>query len=276
MPAGLADLLALPGVGEYTARAVQAFAFGRRAAVVDINVRRVLARAVGGQGQPAAPSTTRDLAAMEAVLPPADAAAAVFCAAMMELGAVLCTAGVADLPGLPDPAPVCLAAGRLPALPGTGSPTPALRRHRPAGPRTAAGRAARLRRSGARRGAGRGLARGRPAPASPGCPRRRRAGRSAAGRPVRAAVLNRRGEPARRTGEARVFARVSRHARVAGFTWTRCGQQPALPEQQQGPGPPDRGLARYCLPWTSLTRGRPPRWAGRPEPPVRPWTRRGR
>ena len=93
VPAGLADLLALPGVGEYTARAVQAFAFGKRAAVVDTNVRRVLARAVDGQGQPAAPSTNRDLAAMQAVLPPDDRAAALFCAAMMELGAVLCTSG---------------------------------------------------------------------------------------------------------------------------------------------------------------------------------------
>ncbi|HEX8305115.1 MAG TPA: A/G-specific adenine glycosylase [Jatrophihabitans sp.] len=93
VPAGLADLLALPGVGEYTARAVQAFAFGKRAAVVDINVRRVLARAVAGQGQPAAPSTTRDLAAMQAVLPQEDRPAALFCGAMMELGAVLCTSG---------------------------------------------------------------------------------------------------------------------------------------------------------------------------------------
>jgi A/G-specific adenine glycosylase len=92
VPAALADLLALPGVGEYTARAVQAFAFGMRAAVVDTNIRRVLARAVGGQGQAAAPSPARDLAAMQAALPSGEEAAAVFCAAMMELGAVVCTA----------------------------------------------------------------------------------------------------------------------------------------------------------------------------------------
>ena len=42
-------LRALPGVGEYTAAAVRAFAFGRRSVVLDTNVRRVLARAVGGQ-----------------------------------------------------------------------------------------------------------------------------------------------------------------------------------------------------------------------------------
>jgi A/G-specific adenine glycosylase len=92
VPDSLAELLALPGVGDYTARAVLAFAFGRRAPVVDINVRRVLARAIAGQGMPGPPSTTRDLAAMSAVLPVGDAAAARFCAAIMELGAVICTA----------------------------------------------------------------------------------------------------------------------------------------------------------------------------------------
>ena len=46
------SLLALPGIGPYTARAVAAFAYGRRHPVVDVNVRRVLARAVDGQGQP--------------------------------------------------------------------------------------------------------------------------------------------------------------------------------------------------------------------------------
>jgi A/G-specific adenine glycosylase len=101
VPCELSDLLALPGVGDYTARAVQAFAFGRRAAVVDTNVRRVLARAVAGQGQAAAPSTARDLAAMEAVLPLGDAEAARFCAAMMELGAVLCTAAAPSCSSCP-------------------------------------------------------------------------------------------------------------------------------------------------------------------------------
>ncbi len=92
VPADLDELLGLPGVGEYTARAVLAFAYRRRAPVVDINVRRVLARAVAGAGQCGPPSTRRDLAAMEAVLPPADDVAARFCAAVMELGAVICTA----------------------------------------------------------------------------------------------------------------------------------------------------------------------------------------
>jgi A/G-specific adenine glycosylase len=92
VPADLDALLVLPGIGAYTARAVLAFAYRRRAAVVDTNVRRVLARAVAGQGQAGPPSTSRDLTAMQAVLPSSDDAAATFCAAAMELGAVICTA----------------------------------------------------------------------------------------------------------------------------------------------------------------------------------------
>ena len=48
VPDSYDDLRALPGVGDYTASAVLAFAFGRRRAVLDTNVRRVLARAVVG------------------------------------------------------------------------------------------------------------------------------------------------------------------------------------------------------------------------------------
>ncbi len=62
-------LLTLPGVGAYTARAVACFAYGRRVPVVDTNVRRVVARAVHGRAEPGNPSTTRDLADVEAMLP---------------------------------------------------------------------------------------------------------------------------------------------------------------------------------------------------------------
>jgi A/G-specific adenine glycosylase len=96
VPDELAALLALPGVGDYTARAVLAFAYRRRAAVVDVNVRRVLARAVAGQGQPGPPATARDLAAMERLLPAQDETAARFSAGLMELGALVCTAGQPD------------------------------------------------------------------------------------------------------------------------------------------------------------------------------------
>jgi A/G-specific adenine glycosylase len=92
VPAELDDLLALQGVGPYTARAIAAFAFGRRHPVVDTNTRRVIARAVLGQAQPGPPATGRDLAAMGALLPASDAAARTFNAAAMELGATVCTA----------------------------------------------------------------------------------------------------------------------------------------------------------------------------------------
>ena len=92
VPAELDELLALPGVGAYTARAVAAFAYGRRHPVVDTNVRRVVARAVRGQGDAGPPSTARDLTAVGALLPAEPARAARFGVAVMELGALVCTA----------------------------------------------------------------------------------------------------------------------------------------------------------------------------------------
>ncbi|AYG05437.1 A/G-specific adenine glycosylase [Gryllotalpicola protaetiae] len=92
VPRDVDALLALPGIGPYTARAVAVFAYGVRAPVVDTNVRRVLARAVDGQAEPGPPSAVRDLAAMSAVLPVDDAEARVFNAGAMELGALVCTA----------------------------------------------------------------------------------------------------------------------------------------------------------------------------------------
>ena len=84
-------LLTLPGVGAYTARAVACFAYGSRVPVVDTNVRRVIARAVHGRADAGTPSAVRDLADAEALLPEGEAAAT-FSAALMELGAVVCTA----------------------------------------------------------------------------------------------------------------------------------------------------------------------------------------
>lgn len=92
VPEDVDALLALTGVGDYTARAVAAFAYGHRHPVVDTNTRRVIARAVAGQAEPAPPSRTRDLDAMSALLPADRAEAAAFNAAIMELGAVVCTA----------------------------------------------------------------------------------------------------------------------------------------------------------------------------------------
>lgn len=91
VPSDIDELLALPGVGAYTARAVAAFGYHLRAPVVDTNVRRVIARAVHGAGDAGPPRTTTDLADAEALLPSDDLVAARFSAALMELGAVRCT-----------------------------------------------------------------------------------------------------------------------------------------------------------------------------------------
>ncbi len=90
VPADVELLLALPGVGAYTARAVVAFGYGHRVPVVDTNVRRVIARAVHGRADSGLPSTSRDLSDVHGVLPEAQPAR--FSAALMELGAVVCTA----------------------------------------------------------------------------------------------------------------------------------------------------------------------------------------
>jgi A/G-specific adenine glycosylase len=86
------DLRALPGVGEYTAAAVLAFAFGRRSVVLDTNVRRVLARLVDGQEHPGPSLTAAERARAGALVPDGDAAAARWSAGVMELGALVCTA----------------------------------------------------------------------------------------------------------------------------------------------------------------------------------------
>jgi len=94
VPSTVAELEALPGVGRYTARAVAAFAFGVRVPVVDVNVRRVVARAVEGVAQGPVTVGIRDLALVAGLLPaggdgvPAPLASV----ALMELGALVCKA----------------------------------------------------------------------------------------------------------------------------------------------------------------------------------------
>jgi len=92
VPETVPELLALPGVGDYTSRAVAVFAYGHRHPVVDTNVRRVLARAVVGLAEPWAPNAKRDLPLMESLLPTDPAEAQVVSAGVMELGALVCTA----------------------------------------------------------------------------------------------------------------------------------------------------------------------------------------
>ncbi len=89
VPADVDDLLDLPGIGDYTARAVAAFAFGARTPVVDVNVRRVLRRHRQAVFLPGTHKKS-DLGVVEKLLYDDPAAAAELSAAWMELGATVC------------------------------------------------------------------------------------------------------------------------------------------------------------------------------------------
>ena len=90
VPADVDALLELPGVGDYTARAVAVFHYGERHPVVDTNVRRVVARFVHGLANQGGPRRS-DLIDVERLLPEDAAEAALVDAALMELGALVCT-----------------------------------------------------------------------------------------------------------------------------------------------------------------------------------------
>jgi A/G-specific adenine glycosylase len=128
VPSSISELRALPGVGGYTAAAIASFAFGQRHAVLDTNVRRVLARLIGGSAWPLSASVSvAETRLAESLLPDVPLVAARWSVAVMELGALVCGAAVprcAECPladrcawlaaGRPDPD-----AGRGPA-PGGG------------------------------------------------------------------------------------------------------------------------------------------------------------
>ena len=92
VPSAYDDLRALPGVGDYTAAAIATFGFGRRHAVLDTNVRRVLARVVSGVELPPVAATAAEKRLAESLLPEDEAEAATWSIALMELGALVCTA----------------------------------------------------------------------------------------------------------------------------------------------------------------------------------------
>lgn len=92
VPSDHGDLLDLPGIGEYTAAAVASFAFGQRHAVLDTNVRRVLARLVSGREHPGASLTRAERELAVTLLPAKPSDAAAWGVAVMELGALVCTA----------------------------------------------------------------------------------------------------------------------------------------------------------------------------------------
>ena len=90
-PDTVEDLLALPGIGDYTASAIAAAAFGRREPAVDGNVLRVMTRLTDCHDDISDPKTKRAVrAALAEVMPEEPADIRIFNQAMMELGATVC------------------------------------------------------------------------------------------------------------------------------------------------------------------------------------------
>lgn len=89
-PREAARLAELPGIGRSTAAAIAAFAFGQRAAILDGNVKRVLARCFGIEGFPGTAANERRLWALAESLLPATHIEA-YTQGLMDLGATCCT-----------------------------------------------------------------------------------------------------------------------------------------------------------------------------------------
>lgn len=92
VPNSYDELVALPGIGDYTASAVVSFAFGGRATVLDTNVRRLIARAESGIANCPTSVTRAERVVADALVPDEDVRAAKWAVASMELGALICTA----------------------------------------------------------------------------------------------------------------------------------------------------------------------------------------
>ena len=100
LPRTYDELLALPGIGDYTASAVLSFAFGERIAVIDTNIRRVLSRAFVGTESLGGSASPAERALAKRLLPEDDPAkyrrfdrpSVVWNQSVMELGATVCTA----------------------------------------------------------------------------------------------------------------------------------------------------------------------------------------
>jgi A/G-specific adenine glycosylase len=89
IPKTLPELRELPGVGEYTAAAIYSFAYGKRALVLDTNIRRVFARAIDGKEYASLTLNNKERTKREKLIP---REASLWAAATMELGATICTA----------------------------------------------------------------------------------------------------------------------------------------------------------------------------------------
>ncbi|CAB5239391.1 unannotated protein [freshwater metagenome] len=83
------QLKSLPGIGDYTAAAIMAFAFEERSLVLDINIRRLFSRMYDGVESPTSAPNKNERAIRAEILPSKNAH--VWAAATMELGALVCT-----------------------------------------------------------------------------------------------------------------------------------------------------------------------------------------
>lgn len=86
------QLIALPGIGDYTASAVMAFAFHRYSVVLDTNIRRVLSRVFDGKDQSPKSMTVKERDRYSQLVPQSDDKAWQWNQSLMELGALVCTA----------------------------------------------------------------------------------------------------------------------------------------------------------------------------------------
>lgn len=107
VPGTVEGLMALPGIGRYTAGAIASIAFGMRAPVLDGNVARVLCRLIGLAGDPKAPQTRSALWTLAKALLPVRRCGD-FNQALMELGATVCSPQGPECPTCPLKA-ICLA-----------------------------------------------------------------------------------------------------------------------------------------------------------------------
>jgi A/G-specific adenine glycosylase len=89
VPQTLEDLRKLPGVGEYTAAAIMAFAHKKESLVLDVNIRRLFSRLLDGQELPPLHITNTERQSRTELIPKQ---AHIWAAATMELGALICTA----------------------------------------------------------------------------------------------------------------------------------------------------------------------------------------
>lgn len=116
-PGHAAALATLPGIGRSTAAAIAAFCFGQRVAILDGNVKRVLSRALGFEGDLARAAQERALWALAEALVPARGVEA-YTQGLMDLGARVCTARRPDCGACPLAATcIARAQGRPQAYP---------------------------------------------------------------------------------------------------------------------------------------------------------------